>query len=149
MLHEKIRRRVRLCCFCTLIDIVTETAIVSFRTLPNNLPEFFVHAVLSPDSWPLRFFHNFRFWLQNSWFVHSARYFFSPLSSICDNQVLLSSDESPYFTILIRSWVSKTLVFLICTILLRCHQMGFSSLISEFRPILNRIPEYPHFEEQL
>ena len=44
------------CHFCTLIDIVAETAIVSCsdtaRWLPiaNNLQEFFVHAVLSPDS---------------------------------------------------------------------------------------------------
>ena len=41
----------------TLIDIVAETAMVSFYTLPvgllpiaNNLQEFFVHAVLFPDS---------------------------------------------------------------------------------------------------
>ena len=27
--------------------------------------------------------------------------------------------------------------------------MGFASLIIEFRPISNRIPEYCHFEEQL
>ena len=27
--------------------------------------------------------------------------------------------------------------------------MGFSSLLIEFRPISNRIPEYHHFEEQL
>ena len=53
----------------------------------NKLLEFFVHAVLSPDS------------------------------SICENQVQLSSDESPHCTITIRSWVSQTLVFLICTIL--------------------------------
>ena len=32
------RRRIRLCCFCTHIDIVTETAIVSFRTLPVGFP---------------------------------------------------------------------------------------------------------------
>ena len=36
-----------------------------------------------------------------------------------------------------------------CTILPRCHQMGFVSSIIEFRPILNRIPEYHHFQEQL
>ena len=54
LLHERIRRRIRLCRFCTLINIVAETAIVSFRTLPvgfplpTNLLEFFVHAVLSP-----------------------------------------------------------------------------------------------------
>ena len=30
--------RIRLCRFCTLIHIVRETAIVSFRTLPVGLP---------------------------------------------------------------------------------------------------------------
>ena len=39
------------------------------------------------------FFHNFHFWRQNSYFVNLVRYFFLPLFSICDNQVLLSSDE--------------------------------------------------------
>ena len=34
LLHERIRRWIRLCHFCTFIDIVTETAIVSFRALP-------------------------------------------------------------------------------------------------------------------
>ena len=38
-------------------------------------------------------------WLQNSSFSNSARYFFLPLSSFCDNQVRLSSDESPSCTI--------------------------------------------------
>ena len=48
--------RIRLCRFCTLIDIVTETAIVSFLntarwlSIANNFLDFFVHAVLSPDS---------------------------------------------------------------------------------------------------
>ena len=43
--------------FCTFIDIVAETTIVSLShiarwTFPiaNNLQEFFVHAVLFPDS---------------------------------------------------------------------------------------------------
>ena len=41
--------------FCTFIDKVVETAIVSFYTarwtpIANNLQEFFVHAVLFPDS---------------------------------------------------------------------------------------------------
>ena len=31
----------------------------------------------------------------------------------------------------------------------RCHQMGFVSLTTRFRPISNRIPEYCHFEERL
>ena len=36
-------------------------------------------------------------------FVYLARYFCLPLSSICDNQVPFSSDESPRHTIPIRS----------------------------------------------
>ena len=36
--YERTRRRIRLCQFCTLIDIVTETAIVSVRTLPVGFP---------------------------------------------------------------------------------------------------------------
>ena len=48
-------------------------------------------------------FQNFHFWPQNYSFANSARDFFLPLSSICDNQVQPSSDESPYCTIPIRS----------------------------------------------
>ena len=36
--RRRSRRGIRLCCFCTLIDIVSETAIVSFRTLPVSFP---------------------------------------------------------------------------------------------------------------
>ena len=59
-----------------------------------------------------------------------------------------SFGKSPYCTVPIRSGVSQTLVFLIWTILPRCHQMGFSSEMIIFRPTLNRIPEYLHFKEQ-
>ena len=133
LLHERSRRRIRLCQISPLIDIVAETAIVSFSTLPvgfplKQSPRFFLRAVLSPDSCQRCFFHNFRFWLQNSWFVDSGRYLFSPLSSIFDHQVLLFSGESPYCTIPIRSWIFKTLVLLMWTILPRCHQVGFPSL---------------------
>ena len=38
LLHERIRRRIRLCDFSTLINIVAETAIVSSGTLPVGLP---------------------------------------------------------------------------------------------------------------
>ena len=38
LLHERIRRWIWLCHFCTFIDIVTETAIVSFGTLPVGFP---------------------------------------------------------------------------------------------------------------
>ena len=84
----RTRRRIMLCRFCTLIDIVTETAIVFFRTLPVGLPlptisqDFFVHAVLPSDSWTRRSFHNFLFWLKNSWFVDSARYFYHCFQSV-------------------------------------------------------------------
>ena len=103
-------------------------------SIANNLQEFFVHAVLSPDSWPRSFSHNFHIWRKDSYFVFLARYFSSPSFSICDNQVLISSDESPTHTIPIRSWVSQTLVFLICTILPRCHHAGFSSWTIKLRP---------------
>ena len=67
--------------------------------------------------------------------------------NLCSSSSIFS-DESPGHTIPNRSWVSQTLVFLICTILPRCHQAGFSSWTIIFRPTLNRIPEYRHFEEQ-
>ena len=120
LLHERSRSQIRLCQFSTLIDVVAESAIVSFHTLPVGVPlpiisKYFVHAVLSLDSRPRRVFHNFHFWRQN-YFVYPARYFFSPSIAISDNQVLISSDEVPGHTIPIRYWVSPTLVFLICTI---------------------------------
>ena len=46
--------------------------------IANNLQEFFVHAVLSPDSWPRRSSQNFQFCSQNSYFKFLARYFSSP-----------------------------------------------------------------------
>ena len=49
----------------------------------------------------------------------------------------------------IRSLIFQTLVFLICTILPRCHHVGFSSETVKFRPTLSRIPEYRHFEETI
>ena len=36
--RRRSQRKIRLCRFCTLIDIVSETAIVSFRTLPVGFP---------------------------------------------------------------------------------------------------------------
>ena len=75
-------------------------------SIANNLLEFFVHVVLAFDSWPRHFSHYFHFWRQNYYFVFPAGYFFLPWSSICDNQVQLSSGEFQYCTIPIRSWVS-------------------------------------------
>ena len=90
--HILLRRRswrgVRLCRFCTLIFIVSETAIVSFHTLPVGLPLPTISLTsLFTLFYPLildhgRLFQNFRLWRQNSSFVNSARYFFLPLSSI-------------------------------------------------------------------
>ena len=72
--------------------------------------------------------------------------FFLPLSSICDNQVQLSSDESLFCTIPVLSFSDSR--FLICTCFPKIHQMGCASLIIEFHPISNRIPEYRHFEDK-
>ena len=133
LLRRRSWRRIRLCRFCTLIFIVAETAIVSFRTQPVGLtlptisknslytlfcPWILDHGVLLKISTP-----DPKILISN--FVLDIS--FSPSFSICDNQVLFSSDESPGHTVPIRSWVSQTLVFLICTILPRCHQVGFSS----------------------
>ena len=143
--REKIRRRIWWWTLSTLIHIVAETAIVSFHTLPVGFPLSTISKnslytlFFFLDSWPRRFSHNFHFWRQNSYFVYSARYFFSPSFSICDNQVLTSSDESPGHTIPIRSWVSQTLVFLICEIFPRYHQMRFSNSVPFWIEFLNII----------
>ena len=153
LLHERILRRIWWCnfshaypyrggnCNCLLSHFA------SWFPIANNLQEFFVRAVLFLDSWPRRSSHNFRFWTQNSHFEFLVR-FSLPKFSICDNQVLTFSDESPGHTIPIRSWVFQTLVFWTCTIFPRCHHAGFSSWTIIFRPTLNRIPEYRHFVEQ-
>ena len=90
---------------------MAETAIVSFRTLPvgfplptiskNSLYTLFCsllldHGVLLKIPLLAPKFSIRRF---------SSILFFLPLSSICDNQVLTSSDESPGRTIPIRSLV--------------------------------------------
>ena len=66
LLHERIRRRIWWCNFSALIDMVAETCLLSHTArgfpIANNLQEFFVHAVLFPDSWPRRSSHNFQFW---------------------------------------------------------------------------------------
>ena len=110
--HERIRRRIRLCHFSTLIGIVAETAVVSSGTLPVELPL----PTISKNSlytlfYPMILDQGVSFIISISGskiliFLCVARYFFSPSFSICDNQ---------------------TLVFLICTILPRCYQVGFSS----------------------
>ena len=81
--HERIRRRIWWCSFfhdfsyrggnCNCF--LSHTA--RWFPIANNLQEFFVHAVLFPDSWPRRSSQNFRFWLQSSYFEFLAQYFFS------------------------------------------------------------------------
>ena len=81
--RERGRRRIRLCRFCTLIDIVTETAIVPLEHRPlafhcQQSPRVLCSRCLSPDYWPQRSSQNFHFWRQNCCFVCLARYFSSP-----------------------------------------------------------------------
>ena len=84
LLHERILRRIWWWTFSTLIDIVAETAIVSFHTLPVGFPlrtiskNSLYKLFCFPDSWPRRSSQNFHFWPQNSYFEFPARYFFSP-----------------------------------------------------------------------
>ena len=104
LLHERIRRRIRLCHFSTLIDIVAETAIVSSRTLPVGFPL----STISKNSLYTLFCSLI---LEHIIFVSGPKFFIRKfcsilrftLSSICDNQVPISSDESPGHTIPIRS----------------------------------------------
>ena len=64
-LHERIRRRIRLC-FCTFIENVKAITIVSFSTLPfgfptmskNSLSTLFCPLILDHGTSS----HNFRFW---------------------------------------------------------------------------------------
>ena len=84
--------------FSTLIDIVAETAIVSSRTLPVGFP------------WPTISKNSLYTLFCSLILGHGVLLIISisgpktlPLSSICDNQVLTSSDESPGRTIPIRS----------------------------------------------
>ena len=82
LLHERILKRIWWWTFPTLIHIrggncnCLLSHIARWFPIANNLQELFVHAVLSPDSWPRRSSQNFRFWLQSSYFEFPARYFF-------------------------------------------------------------------------
>ena len=153
LLHERTRRRIRLCRFCTLIDTVAETAIVSFYTLPvgfplptiskNSLHTLFCplildHGVLLKISIP-----DPKILISNILLVTSSHHRLQ--SVIIRSSLLLMSlhvAQFQYGLELLR------LVLLICTSCPKFHQMGFASSITEFRPISNRIPEYDHFEEQ-
>ena len=150
-LHVKIRKRMWLWNFSTFIDIL-ETAIVSFNTLPvrlffaKNLQNIFVHAILFPDSWPRRSSQNFRFWPQSSYFEFLVRYFFSPLSSICDNQVLT------FFWWVSKSYNSNAVLSFWDPRILNLYNPSKMSSCGNFFmdkknsvPLLNQIPENDHF----
>ena len=100
--------------FARLKTLWRKLEIVSFRTRPVGFPLPTISNIsLSTLFCPLILDHGVSFIIsisdpRNTCFVNLARYFFSPSSSICDNQDLLSSDESPGHTIPIRSWVSRT-----------------------------------------
>ena len=68
--------------------------------------------------------------------------------STFDDWTSISSDESPCRTIPIRSWAARTHVSSICTDFPRYHRMESLTWIVELHPILYRIPEYCHHEEQ-
>ena len=109
LLHKRTQRRIRLCQFCTLINIVTETAIVSFRRVAVGFPlPTISQSHLSTLFCFLILDHGVPFIISvsglkilNSWILLDTLFF--QLSSICDNHVLTSSDESPFCTIPIRS----------------------------------------------
>ena len=77
-----------------------------------------------------------------------AQHVFLPLSSICDNQVSFSSDESPCCTISTRSWFSQTRVIFICTDFPGFQQVGTVPLTINVHPFSCQTPEYCHSEEQ-
>ena len=74
---------------------------------------FFVHAVLSPDSWPLCFFQNFRSWPQNSLFSNSLQsvimksYFFWWISIFYSSNTVLSFSNSRIFNLRTLSKMSS------------------------------------------
>ena len=84
LLRRRSWRRVPLCRFCTLIRIVSETATVSLWTLPVSFPLLFYPIIVDHGV-------SFRISVSGLKILHSnsARYFFFPLSSMCDNQVQL------------------------------------------------------------
>ena len=134
LLHEGIRRRIRLCHFSTLIHTVSETATVSFWTLP-------VSFALPTISWT-SLYALFCPWILDDGVLFTI--------SSCGAKILVSYvlfDTSlhhrfqsvtirSYFLLMslqvvqlipIRSLISQTLVFFFCAILPRCHHAGFSS----------------------
>ena len=140
----------------TILTLMPETALVSFRTLAFFFPLVIKYLFLlqrhwSPfDSWPLLLFQFSRAWRQSFVIGVFDPYFSSPLSSIIDKWAWISSDESPCRTIPIQFfWVAQTHIFSMCTDFPRYHRRESLTLIVELRPITCRIPEHYHHEEWL
>ena len=152
LLHERIRRRIRLCqLFPRLLISWRRLQLFPLGHCPLDSHCQRSPRILRPTLFcPMILDHGVLLKISISGahilnFVYLARYFFLPLSSICYNQVQPSSDGFPGRTIAIRSWVYQTLVFLICTILARYRQVESLSLLIKFRPVLYRIPKNHHF----
>ena len=109
LLRRRSLRRFLLYRFFTLIDIVAETAIVSFYTLPvgfslptiskNSLYTLFCSLILDHGVLVIISIFGPKIIISNVLLDSSFHHGFST----CDNQVLTSSDESPGHTIPIRS----------------------------------------------
>ena len=107
----------------------TETAISSFTHCPvwlpiaNTLPKFFVHAVSSPEILTRALFSKFPFLLPKflfSNFLLDA--FSSPQFSICDYQILASSDESPFLFQDVTKLIFCYWWLFLMKLLKTCHQ---------------------------
>ena len=91
--RRRSQRRIRLCRFCTLIEIVPETAIVSFNTLPVGFPL----PTFSTNSWYTLFYP----WILD----HSVSFIISiPGAKILISYVLLDSFHHRFQSVIIRSY---------------------------------------------
>ena len=96
LLRRSSRRRIRLCRFCTLIHIVSETAIVSFRTLPLAF-----HCRQSPRILCTRCFV--------PWFLTTA--LVSKFPFLASKFVILKLCSILFFTIVFNLWWSGLAFF--------------------------------------
>ena len=124
------------------------SSIVLLLSIRSILLVLFQHHEIPCDSLPLLLSHFSRFSNQNSLIEVSDQRFSSPSSSIFEDWASISSDESPFRTFPIRFWVARSHVFPICTDFPRYHRTETLTLIIERHPILYRLPEYGHHEEQ-
>ena len=152
LLRRRSRRRIRLCRFCTLV--VSETAIVSFTTLHVGFPLptisqtslFTLFCPVTLDHGACFKISIYGFKIPHSQILHDTSFYHRFQSVIIRSSFLLMILHIVQFQYGLE--FLRLSYYQFCTILPRCHRMGFASLILEFRPISNRIPEYHHFEEQ-